>query len=110
MPVTINEPAEAENGDIQQLAAKLAEQNSLVLISQGEIFNAIKALMEQLAQRETIVIPAPEVTVKAADITIPQALPAQVTVMEAPEGTHKIKLTIVRDNRGVMTEIKGTID
>jgi hypothetical protein len=92
---------------IRQLADSLSTQNNLVLQGQADNNDLMKALLTELGKQETLVIPAPEVVVKAAQVTIPDIPAPVVQVMEAPEPEERLKVyNIIRDGRGVMIRIE----
>jgi prophage DNA circulation protein len=94
---------------VKAVAKGIVEQNQLVLDALKNTTETLKTLIEQLAKRETIVIPPAAVNVKAAEVKIPPPLPAQVTVMEAPDEKRTIDIQVVRDGTGKMTGMTGTI-
>lgn len=74
---------------------------------QRETGEYIKALIETLAAQEPIIIPAPRVEVKAADVTMPAMPTPVVQVMEAPETPDQLKVyNIIRNAQGVMIRIE----
>jgi hypothetical protein len=94
---------------VKAVAKGIVEQNQLVLDALKNTTETLKMLIEQLAKRETIVVPPATVNVKAADVKIPPPLPAQVTVMEAPEEKRTVDIRIIRDADGRMSGMTGTI-
>lgn len=91
---------------IRQLSDALKSQNALVLQGQADNNELMKMLLMELGKQETLVIPAPEVTVKAAQVDIPPMPAPVVTVMESPEGERLKVYNIIRDGRGLMIRIE----
>ena len=102
-----------EYKSIKGLATSINDLMTKVMSGQVQIADALKIMANEIAHRDAIVIPAPVVTVKAAEVQMPETPPAQIHMM-SPEGKHKFKFKtkIIRDGRGMMTgsEVEGTIE
>ncbi len=109
-----------EYNSIKAMAAAISMQNQAIDDRQVEIArnllivaDSIKSLLEHLGKQETLVIPAPEVRVEAANLKIPAPIiqsPPDVIVNIPMDKTRKLKMKVTRDRNGALAGFEGTIE
>ena len=105
---------------VKRVAVGIAEQNTLVLSALSQMTEAIKATNQQLAdllikalEKEQIVLPAPIVTLEAAEMKIPAPIiqsPPDVIVNIPMDKPRTVKMKVTRDKNGAMAGLEGTIE